>query len=175
MNEVTTAAAAGAQGDDQEQLLEAFVGDNSGFYMQKWLVMDKTGSKTSWNWPAALITSYWLLYRKMYIYFLIYFAVTIVVSFIPVINFIYFIGTIVAGGLFGNWVYREHAQKRLAEIQVMQPDPQQRRVAAAMAGGTSWVGPLILLAVQVVLWLVSMTLWAGFMYAAMGLGAAGMR
>lgn len=45
----------------------AFVGPNSAYYLPRFYKMSKTGSRLSWNWPAFLITPYWLLYRKQYV------------------------------------------------------------------------------------------------------------
>ncbi|HJD23219.1 MAG TPA: DUF2628 domain-containing protein [Firmicutes bacterium] len=47
--------------------LAAFVGPNSAYYLPRFYKMAKTGSRLSWNWPAFLITPYWLLYRKQYL------------------------------------------------------------------------------------------------------------
>ncbi len=46
--------------------LAAFVGPNSSYYLPRFYKMAKQGSRLSWNWPAFLIPSYWLLYRKQY-------------------------------------------------------------------------------------------------------------
>ncbi|HIW74485.1 MAG TPA: DUF2628 domain-containing protein [Firmicutes bacterium] len=45
----------------------AFVGPNSAYYLPRFYKMARTGSRLSWNWPAFLITPYWLLYRKQYV------------------------------------------------------------------------------------------------------------
>ncbi len=42
-------------------------GNNSAYYVPRFQRMDKTGSKISWNWPAFLLTPYWLLFRKNYL------------------------------------------------------------------------------------------------------------
>lgn len=43
------------------------VGANSAYYLPRFYKMSKTGSKINWNWPAFLLTPYWLLYRKNYL------------------------------------------------------------------------------------------------------------
>lgn len=43
------------------------VGANSAYYLPRFHKMSKTGSKINWNWPAFLLTPYWLLYRKNYL------------------------------------------------------------------------------------------------------------
>ena len=47
--------------------IASFVGPNSAYYLPRFYKMAKTGSRLSWNWPAFLITPYWLLYRKQYV------------------------------------------------------------------------------------------------------------
>lgn len=43
-----------------------FVGQNAHYYLPRFLKMAKTNSTVSWNWPAFLLTPYWLWYRKQY-------------------------------------------------------------------------------------------------------------
>ena len=47
--------------------LVTFTGNNSAYYLPKFHKMSHGGSKVSWNWPAFLITPYWLLFRKNYV------------------------------------------------------------------------------------------------------------
>ena len=44
-----------------------FTGNNSAYYLPRFSKMSKGGSKVAWNWPAFLITPYWLLFRKNYV------------------------------------------------------------------------------------------------------------
>lgn len=44
-----------------------FVGPNSSYYLPRFVKMKRHDSVLSWNWPAFLITPYWLLYRKNYV------------------------------------------------------------------------------------------------------------
>lgn len=45
----------------------AVTGTNSAYYLPRFYKMSKGGSKCGWNWPAFLLTPYWLLYRKSYV------------------------------------------------------------------------------------------------------------
>lgn len=47
--------------------LAAITGNNSAYYVSRFHKMANGGSKCSWNWPAFLLTPYWLLYRKCYL------------------------------------------------------------------------------------------------------------
>ena len=47
--------------------MASVTGMNSAYYVPRFVrKMSKGGSKCSWNWPAFLLTPYWLLYRKNY-------------------------------------------------------------------------------------------------------------
>ena len=46
--------------------LAAVTRTNSTYYVPRFQRMARQGSRVSWNWPAFLIPSYWLLYRKQY-------------------------------------------------------------------------------------------------------------
>ena len=46
--------------------MASVTGMNSAYYVPRFYKMSKGGSKCSWNWPAFLLTPYWLLYRKNY-------------------------------------------------------------------------------------------------------------
>lgn len=47
--------------------LAAIVGPNAPYYVPRFSKMHREGSRASWNWPAFLIPSYWLMYRKQYL------------------------------------------------------------------------------------------------------------
>ncbi len=47
--------------------LANITGNNSAYYVPRFHKMANGGSKCSWNWPAFLLTPYWLLYRKNYV------------------------------------------------------------------------------------------------------------
>ncbi len=44
-----------------------FVGQNAHYYLPRFLKIAKNDSNTGWNWPAFLLTPYWLWYRKQYL------------------------------------------------------------------------------------------------------------
>ena len=45
---------------------------NADFYLSRFHHFDSNGVRPSWNWPAFLFTFYWLLYRKMRFFALVY-------------------------------------------------------------------------------------------------------
>ncbi len=48
--------------------IAAVVKSNTPYYLPKFRNMSASGRKISWNWAAFFIPSYWLLYRKQYLF-----------------------------------------------------------------------------------------------------------
>lgn len=44
-----------------------YIGNNSAYYLPRFLKLSQGGSRASWNWSAFLFTPYWFLYRKNYL------------------------------------------------------------------------------------------------------------
>lgn len=62
--------------------LAVAVGQNTPYYLPRFYKMDRGASRLSWNWPAFLITPYWLLYRKNYLCGSLMLAFTLIQTFI---------------------------------------------------------------------------------------------
>ncbi len=69
--------------------LTVAVGQNTAYYLPKFYKMDRGASRLSWNWPAFLLTPYWLLYRKNYLCGALMLAFTLIQTFI--VNYILYI------------------------------------------------------------------------------------
>ena len=119
--------------------------------------------KVSWNWPACLITGYWLLYRKMYLWFFGYigssfglqFALTLSELFLAdvlvlVLSILLVLAFFVLPGFYGSALYlrKIHQLTDTAE-QTFPNDPEQQGRWLDKRGGTSWlvVGVLLALAI----------------------------
>src|SRR3954465_13885390 len=66
-----TQAAASVPSTAEDQLrsdYEAAIGPNSGYYLKYFEAFDSGESKASWHWPAFFVTSFWFLYRKMWLW-----------------------------------------------------------------------------------------------------------
>ena len=122
--------------------MECFIGENSKFYLKKW------NQKKRWNWAAFFGGMLWLGYRKMYLV-----ATWIIVAFIlfDVVQFILNIHTkngleTIVGivlGLSGNSFYYSHMRSRVDKIQSLGIKGQDYYDEIKKAGGTSWLGVLI--------------------------------
>ncbi len=65
------------------ETIVAVLGQNSAYYLPRFVKMSRTGKKTSWNWSAFLLGHTWLLYRKNLLWGWLCFA------FLTVIDFFY--------------------------------------------------------------------------------------
>ncbi len=146
-----------------------FVGPRfASHYANKFARFDN-GALASWNWPAFFVTSFWLLYRKMWAYslsywFLLPLALAIVATAVSAtqsnvmdrliaFNIVYYGGYAMASliilPIFANRIYYRHAKKKLAKVALKFPNADQQRLELARTGGTSnaalVVLPLILI------------------------------
>ena len=110
---------------DEAQRWRAFIGPNADRYLEQFrkftggaLTVGGTGARfaLTWHWPAFLFDPFlWFLYRKMYLYALVY-AVGPVLS-------AYFTGDFTVGvvwrimaGASANYIYFWHVKEQLARI-----------------------------------------------------------
>lgn len=59
--------------------LASFVGPRMGYYLPRFRFIETTG-KISWNWASVLFPAGWLLYRKMYAWFWLVFALSLLLA-----------------------------------------------------------------------------------------------
>ena len=132
--------------------LRLFVKINQGYYLSKWRVMDNSNgifSILSWNWAACVFGVFWLVFRKMYLYALLY-------SVALGLNAFLFIADLISERLYGdlgllfnmsialvgNHVYRLHVDRELARIKSKYPDERTQDIVIAKNGGQVLGGSL---------------------------------
>lgn len=49
-----------------DERYRGYVGQNEEYYIPRFLKIEETGKKASFNWMAFFFPRYWLMYRKMY-------------------------------------------------------------------------------------------------------------
>lgn len=139
------------QGDS----LAAYVGPkNAEFYSRLFDRFKTQNSTVSWNWPAFVVTGFWLLYRKMWLNALLYwFALPIVLTLLSVaVSFaagevagnIFYYATYLSISLllvpmFANWIYYRHAQGKVGKVASVTASAEQQAAELARIGGTSSV------------------------------------
>lgn len=123
-------------------LVQAAVGPNASFYLDRWSQMDVKGSAISWNWPACLFSLFWFAYRKMWLPMAGVFVASLALGMIGGANpefervsWLFSIGITFVTGAFGNYLYRQQTEK-LIEDTLPLGRPAQLE-ALALRGGVS--------------------------------------
>lgn len=147
--------------------LRTYVGPSSAeYYARKFDRFKNGGSAISWNWPAFFVSSFWLLYRKMWLNaFLYWFALPtalIVLSGIVAATIdagmaivfyygAYFVIAFIVFPLYANRLYYAHAQSKVRHVESLNSSPAEQTARLVKIGGTSNVVlivlPIILIAV----------------------------
>jgi len=123
-----------------------FIGPKADYYIAQFQRLDAGSSMVSWNWSAFLFGIFWLLYRKMYLYALIAFAILC----IPMVGALIFA---IGCGILGNWLYKKKVEEELAMAATYPPATKQAQLAER--GGITWL-PVIVASVIVLILIVSM-------------------
>lgn len=113
-----------------------FIVKNVDYYTQKYNLMNIKHSKISWNWASCIFSTCWLFYRKMYAAGAILMVIGLVSSWLGgILSVIISLGTFIAMGLWGNYLYLNHVSDCLLESQNM--NEQEWIIYATKKGGTS--------------------------------------
>lgn len=145
--------------------LALFVGENYPFYARRWAESDQRfGGKVSWNWAAFFLGPVWMVYRKMYAHCAILLAASIVLTGLAqaagaavedIVKWQMYAGPAISFllGLFGNWLYRQHAERKVRQITAANGQSEQARLLLARQGGVNLTTALALLTIVVLAWL----------------------
>jgi len=138
-----------------------FVGKNADKYLPKFKKFNVDGVDQfawTWHWPAFFFGLWWLLYRKLYVWalissywFFIPFWLAVSSSFSVVIGkilflflfipFCFFVSSLLYGAI-ANYVYYEHAKKKIIKSKTTyaRVDPRATAIALRKIGGVSrWI------------------------------------
>lgn len=135
-----------------DQDLDNYIGSNGWRYIQKWNKMAENKRLINWNWPAFMFGGFWLAYRKMYKYSLIYFIILFFkVTIVPLIgnDILHGLTRVMALccifglGLFGDSLYLRFATDEVIKIRKSTADDEEFEKRCLKAGGTSWVSVII--------------------------------
>lgn len=135
---------------------EVAIGPNTGYYLKHFEDLDAGGSKLGWHWPAFFVTTFWFIYRKMWLPGLLNFfwpvisfvigATLMAVLGVPagiVVYLLLLLAPSIVLPMFANAIYRHHVHRLIAGLR---PDiaasPDQRRARLERDGGTS-VGAVV--------------------------------
>ena len=135
---------------DQERL-EAAIGPNAAYYLDRWQKMAAKRSQTSWNWAACLASLFWFAYRKMWAPTLILGLVFVALNLLSLLSN----GLMIAGGLLsivaitatgalGTSFYRQHVIKLARATGSLEREPALAQLRAQ--GGVSTPAVILLAA-----------------------------
>jgi len=134
--------------DDERAL---YIWTTVGTYLKKFERLDRSRFKFGWNWCGFLFGAKWMIYRKMYLqYFIFYFTPVLLElsAFLigptqPAIGAMLFLLTFpvclilwIIGGLFSDYWYKRKIEKLMKEAEFLPAD--ERREFARKKGGTSF-------------------------------------
>lgn len=112
-----------------------------------------------------LLSIFWMLYRKMYLYA---FVLTIIISIVSefaesiyisnsnninltTITIVQNLSIAIIFGLFGNWLYISDAQRKINKLKTKYNNEHDLIEKVKQEGGTNWFAPLILLGLIILL------------------------
>ena len=139
---------------DQQYYTAVLGPDNREYYLDHFSRFDDEG-KTSptWNWSALLVTLYWLLYRKMWVYAAIYLALPFTLwglfwvvgavagSLVGIVGSLGFFGyaavVLIVMPMYVNALYYRHCRKTIETVRATTQGTQAQLAELAGKGGTS--------------------------------------
>ena len=131
-----------------EELWRQFIGPHADQYLKyfkKFGLGEDPKFVLTWNWPAFLYISFlWFLYRKMYVYALVYALGPMISTYLTGDFTVGLVWSIMAGAT-ANYVYYWHCREQISEIKKTSwADPAKQDEALKEAGGVQpyviWVG-----------------------------------
>ena len=122
-----------------ENLWRQFIGPHADRYLKhfkKFGLGEEPKFALTWNWPAFLYISFvWFLYRKMYVYALVYALGPMISTYLTGDLTVGLVWSIMAGAT-ANYVYYWHCREQIGEIKKSAwTDPVKRDEALKEAGG----------------------------------------
>ena len=104
-------------GDEQFRNIVLKKSDKYFAKFKKFKSEGRDGFSATWNWPAFLIPSIWLFYRKMYFWGIL--------SLVLYCNLLVNIPGRIVLGIAGNYIYYKHAKKKINKIIDRNPNVDQ--------------------------------------------------
>ena len=135
--------------------LQAFIQTRSYYYVPKWEALDPTLGRITpgtFNWAACLLTVFWMAYRRMYLYVVVWVAGLFV--FYALLDFLFTAPTSAINGMniammwvfgrYGSSLYRKHVERKIGQIKTTLT-PEYWPQALKDKGGTSFWAPIPLI------------------------------
>ena len=138
-----------------EEVRTAVIGPSSTLYYLGAFDRIARGEGSGWNWPAFLVTWYWLLYRKMWVPAVLYFFTPIIVNIFllavigasPVVGglmcLFWLAAWLIGPGMLANGWYYRHCLGKIRDVRARSGSKDQVMARLEAAGGTSPVGVIV--------------------------------
>lgn len=149
--------------DDTNDYYKVAIGEkNTDFYLIRFDRFYSGGSLVSWNWPAFFVSFYWLLYRKMWVWALVYFLASFaILSVDGIINsnltqaapfggFIYLVVLYIIFPMYANYAYYRHIKNIMHDAMVHEADKGGVLNLVSKKGGTSNAAYILALIIQII-------------------------
>ena len=142
--------------DDSLKDWNTFVGAKMTYYIPKWFSLGDN-KIVSFNLAAFLFGIFWMIYRKMYLIAFIYGIIMLSSGFIDeaiidifglhnnvrAVERISTISLATIVGMIGNWLYKNHATKKITALKMKGLSKEDYQVQLAKSGGTNITGLVI--------------------------------
>ena len=151
-NDIYRAPSSDTSFTPQGDAVSHYVGPKEADYYARQFDQIRAGTSITWNWPAFFVSSFWLLYRKMWLYaFLYWIVLPVVLTFVSVFvgaksgpqayaatyYSLYFLVGFILLPMFANSLYFRHARNKVNKIAAVTDSEQQQAAELARIGGTS--------------------------------------
>lgn len=117
-----------------------FLGKNEVYYEKKFAQLQ--GGQLTWNWAAACLTSFWFIYRRMYLWGYLSLLGQVILA--AILGYAWPVAPLLACilfGMFGNRIYMGHVEKEMKLVRRL--SKQNRLIEYADKGGVRLAHPVI--------------------------------
>jgi hypothetical protein len=165
-----------------EDDFRSFIGKNAEKYIRKFKKFEAGGRdkfQASWHWPAFFFGWLWFVYRRLYLWALLVFAIGLISSFtmrvlevktngISGIFFGFVVGIVIMiiWGTSANYIYYIKTKEKITELKNLYPSEKHRQAELPRAGGVNRIAIVIPLALFIIIFLTVLSVPVYIMYRA---------
>ena len=128
-----------------KHLIQIFIGPRAQSYLK--FIKQQGGQNSGLSWAGLIFGPYWLLYRKMYRYFFLFFAVGFLISMLALI-----IGVpdqvLIGLALISNLILAVIGKRLYSDFAVQKTKAYIQQPKYSEEGGVNWGLPLLLVFIQ---------------------------
>ncbi len=145
-----------------EPYYKAIIGPrNQDYYLRHFARFDAKGhAGPSWHWPAFFVTFWWLLYRKLWLYALIYFFLPYAASFVigvvyvvagdyadavvGLLSLLYLVAILLLPPVYANALYYSYCRRRIRDARAASAETDKQLAVLSATGGASNVAIVVI-------------------------------